>query len=254
MNAPPGPLPRLLVVNSNTDAATTAKVAAVVGALAPDHSVDGRTATFGPHGIGGRCDAVISAHATLVAFAAAVADDPTPPAAGIVACFSDPGLAAVREAFDFPVVGIAEAAFHTACMLGGRFAVVTVSDRVAPVIEELAELYGLAGRLARVETLDAALLKVPDPVPAFAEACARVVRDHRAEAIVIGGAAFAGLAAPIGALVDVPFVGSVEAAAVQAAALARLGARAPRTGSYAVPSPKLMRGLDPALAARLGLP
>jgi allantoin racemase len=245
---------RLLVVNSNTDTATTARVAEVVGALAPGYAVDGRTAAFGPHGIGGRCDAVISAHATLVAFGAAVADDPAPPAAGIVACFSDPGLAAVREAFDFPVVGIAEAAFLTACMLGGRFAVVTVSDRVAPVIEELAAHYGLSGRLARVETLDAALLKVPDPVPAIAEACGQVIRAHRAEAIVIGGAAFAGLATRIGSLVDVPVVGSVEAAAVQAVALASLGARAPSSGSFAMPARKVMRGLDPALSARLGTP
>jgi Asp/Glu/hydantoin racemase len=197
---------------------------------------------------------VISAHATLAAFAAAAAEGAPPPAAGIVACFSDPGLAAVRELFDFPVVGIAEAAFHAACMLGGRFAVVTVSDRVAPVISELADAYGLGSRLAHVETLSPDLLRVPDPVPAFAAACEAVVQRHRAEAIVIGGAAFAGLAAPIGALCPVPVIGSVEAAAVMAPALARLGARAPRTGSYARPAPKRMAALDPALARWLAAP
>lgn len=243
--------PQLLVVNSNTDASTTSKVAAVVRDYAPGFAVEARTARFGPFGIGGRCDAVLSAHATLAAFAEAVESAEAPPAAGIVACFSDPGLHAVRELFDFPVVGIAEAALHAACMLGGRFAVVTVSDRVAPVIAELASAYGLGGRLAQVETLSPDLLRMPNPVPAFAAACEDVVRRHRAEAIVIGGAAFAGLAEPIGARCPVPVIGSVEAAAVMAVALARLRARPPLTGSFARPAPKRMAALEPSLARLL---
>ena len=38
--------------------------------------------------------------------------------AAIVAAFGDPGLGGARELFDFPVVGMAEAAMLMACMLG----------------------------------------------------------------------------------------------------------------------------------------
>ena len=52
--------------------------------------------------------------------------------AAIIAAFGDPGLAAARELFDFPVVGMAEAAILTAVQLGGRFAIVTFTPAMTP--------------------------------------------------------------------------------------------------------------------------
>ena len=45
--------------------------------------------------------------------------------AAIVAAFGDPGLGGARELFDFPVVGMAEAAMLVACTLGRKFAIVS---------------------------------------------------------------------------------------------------------------------------------
>src|ERR1700755_391446 len=45
--------------------------------------------------------------------------------AAIIAAFGDPGLFGARELFDIPVVGMAEAAMLTACLLGRRFSIVT---------------------------------------------------------------------------------------------------------------------------------
>ena len=39
----------------------------------------------------------------------------------IVACFDDTGLEAARSTADAPVIGIGEAAFHFASLLGHRF-------------------------------------------------------------------------------------------------------------------------------------
>ena len=47
----------------------------------------------------------------------------------VIACFGDPGLDAVRELAAGPVVGIAEAAMHTATLLGRGFSVVTTLSR-----------------------------------------------------------------------------------------------------------------------------
>ncbi|MCJ8325273.1 MAG: Asp/Glu racemase [Rhizobiales bacterium] len=49
-------------------------------------------------------------------------------AAFIVACFSDPGLYALREQSAVPVLGIAESAVLTAMRLGQRFGIISISS------------------------------------------------------------------------------------------------------------------------------
>jgi len=39
----------------------------------------------------------------------------------IIAAFGDPGIGAVREMFDIPVIGLAEASMLMACPLGRNF-------------------------------------------------------------------------------------------------------------------------------------
>ena len=46
----------------------------------------------------------------------------------VIDCMGDPGLFGARELFSFPVVGLAEAAMLTACMVGQRFSIVTFSS------------------------------------------------------------------------------------------------------------------------------
>ena len=50
----------------------------------------------------------------------------------VVACFSDPGLAALREQSRRPVLGIAESAILTAMTLGQRFGIVSILSRSVP--------------------------------------------------------------------------------------------------------------------------
>ena len=46
----------------------------------------------------------------------------------ILAALGDPGLFGARELIEFPVIGISESAMLTACMLGGRFLIVTFAS------------------------------------------------------------------------------------------------------------------------------
>ena len=55
----------------------------------------------------------------------------------IIACYADPSLRSAKEISDVPVFGIAESSMHLACMLGHKFSVVTVIDRVRPALELL---------------------------------------------------------------------------------------------------------------------
>jgi Asp/Glu/hydantoin racemase len=50
----------------------------------------------------------------------------------VIACYSDPGLAAMREAFVQPVIGIGEAAVLTAMRTGQRFGVISILDTSVP--------------------------------------------------------------------------------------------------------------------------
>ena len=48
----------------------------------------------------------------------------------IIAAFGDPGIGAVREMFDIPVIGLAEASMLMACPLGRNFSIVSFSSRL----------------------------------------------------------------------------------------------------------------------------
>lgn len=65
---------------------------------------------------------------------------------GIIGCGTDPGLYEARGAVSIPVVGPGEAAMYLACLLGSKFAVVTIIERFVPFVERSIRLYGLESR------------------------------------------------------------------------------------------------------------
>ena len=54
---------------------------------------------------------------------------------------------------DIPVIGITEAALHTACLLGGRCGAIVMSANSATILREMADAYGLGSRLGAIHTL-----------------------------------------------------------------------------------------------------
>ncbi|KQP49137.1 aspartate/glutamate racemase family protein [Pseudorhodoferax sp. Leaf274] len=241
--------PRILLVNSNTSAATTEQVAQAARALAPDAEFTAIESRCGPAGIGGRADVVISALATFeAALEAAPGHD-----AVVVACFSDPGMTALREVLDIPVVGIGESAYLTAAMLGARFSVVTPGLRVAPMVHEAVQAAGLSSRFGGVTLVDDSVILSENRTPLLVEGVARAVATQSAEVVVLGGAVFAGLAQEVAAASQIPVVGSVEAAVVQALALCRLQAGRATIGSYSKPRRKTMTGVAPVIAKHLAI-
>ncbi|TFF95699.1 hypothetical protein EU546_02810 [Candidatus Thorarchaeota archaeon] len=78
----------------------------------------------------------------------------------IVGCAGDPGLAAVRELLDVPVIGPGESSFHYACMVSDRFSIVSIlSAGVASEDGARAHLrgFGLESRLASVEFVESSV-------------------------------------------------------------------------------------------------
>ncbi|APW39366.1 hypothetical protein RD110_20875 [Rhodoferax koreense] len=244
---------RLLIVNSNTSAYVTAKVADAARAVAsPGTEIAAMNGTFGAHVIGTRTELAVAEHATvdLLAQHAGEAD------AVVIAVSYDVALRAAREMLDVPVVGITEAALLTACMLGGQIGVVVFGARVLPIYQELVRSYGLQHRVAGWRVVESnAPYAAGDQSEADALAVAAanqlVAQDH-AEVVVLTGAVMAGVPARLQPHIDVPVLDGVSCAVRQAELLTSMRPIKPRAGSYARLPPREMSGVSEALAAQFG--
>ena len=175
--------------------------------------------------------------------------------AAIIAAFGDPGLFGARELFDIPVVGMAEAAMLTACMLGRRFSIVTFARALGPWYHECVEMHGLRERCASIRMLDGAfrsISNVQDEKEALlVELANRAVHEDEADVIILAGAPLAGLAARVKAKIPVPAVDQAAAAIKQAEALVTLAPRKATAGTFRRPDPKPTVGLPDALGRHI---
>lgn len=210
----------LLIINPNTSAAVSDLLQVHAQNMAgPRVRVRTVTARFGAPYIACEASYTVAGHAVLDAWAAALAQDEAAPDAVLIGCFGDPGLLALRESCAVPVSGLAEAAFNEAAR-HGRFAIVTGGPRWKPILERLAHTLGHGAALAGIHAVAPTGAQLAqDPVAAhilLAQACRQAVGEFRAQAIILGGAGLAGLAAAIQPHVEVPVIDSVLAGARQA--------------------------------------
>jgi Asp/Glu/hydantoin racemase len=176
--------------------------------------------------------------------------------AAIIAAFGDPGLFGARELFDIPVVGMAEAAMLTACMLGRRFAIVTFAQALGPWYQECVESHGLAGRLAGIRMLDGRFNSVSDvqdeKEQLLVDLANQAVTEDEADVVILAGAPLAGLADKVKDRIPVPVVDQIAAAVKQAEALVSLKVRKATAGTFRRPASKPAIGLSGPLTACFG--
>lgn len=84
----------------------------------------------------------------------------------------EPGLHALRELLNIPVLGLCEASVFVACMMGTSFSVVNVNPKFERRVTENISSYGLSGRLVSIDRMQVERPAVFDH--AFAD---RAVRD-----------------------------------------------------------------------------
>lgn len=217
---------RVLVVNGNTTATLTDSLAgqarAFFGGAAHVRAV---TAPFGPAYIASRAEAAISAHAVLAAVESEAARAEEPFDACVLACFGEPGIGAVRERLDAPVVGMAEASIMTAMQRGDRYAIVTVGQRWPGMLREQIRQLGLESRCAGILALPGNALDYASRSADSAAAVARALEQAEqqgADVVIVAGAALAGYLPHLPRLPRVPIIDSYRAALAQALALASL--------------------------------
>lgn len=241
---------RILLINPNTSADMTERMAATGAAvLPPDVELVAMTAPRGMPYVASRAEALIAGHITLEM----IAEHQHGMDAVVIAAFGDPGLVAARELFDLPITGMAEAAMLTACMIGPRFSIVTFSQTLTAWYEDAVALSGLQARCASIRVPNASfssVANVQDELESeLVGVTRRVVREDKADVVILAGAPLTGFAMRIADQVPVALVDPLSAAVCQAELLARLRPRPARAGRYARPGPKPAPGLSPALRA-----
>jgi allantoin racemase len=241
----PGARPmRLNIVNPNITAAMTKVIAAAAAKAArPDTIIWAVESAFGPPSIEGAYDDAFAVPGLLDRIRQGEADGAD---AHVIACFDDTGLDAARALATAPVVGIGEAGFFTAAMLAHRFSVVTTLSRSVSVIENNLLRYGLERRCTRVRAAEVPVLELDNPASdarqKIAHQIARALDEDGAEAVVLGCAGMADLAALLGKEFRVPVIDGVGAAVVLAEGLAAIGLRTSKRGGYARPLAKAYSG------------
>ena len=239
---------KILVANPNTSTGVTDRLVAAGSLVAsPGTELLPMTATYGVPYIATRAEAAVGAVAALEM----LAERRSGIDAAIVAAFGDPGLGGARELFDFPVVGMAEAAMLSACMLGRSFAIVSFAKALEPWFAEIVAWHGLSDRCAAIRMLDESFHSIDDvqdeKEAVLIELALRTVTDDAADVVILAGAPLAGLAARVADRIPVPVVDGVAAAVKQAEALAALRPRKATAGTFRRPAPKPVTGVAPAL-------
>lgn len=233
----------ILVINPNTTASMTAKIAAAARAAAhPETMIHAVNPDRGPVSIEGHWDETQA----LPGMLELIQQGEQEGVAGyVIACFDDPGLGAARELARGPVVGIGEAAMHLATLLGTGFTVITTLPRSVPILEDNAERYGFGRRCRRVRAADLPVLALEAGGGAEAQArqqilavAQRSLAEDGCDVLVLGCAGMADLARWLSAELQVPVIDGVGAAVTLVEGALRLGYGTSKYGAYAMPRAK----------------
>jgi allantoin racemase len=205
---------RLLFINPNaTDSMTTA-IGDAARLAVPEATIVARTNRSGPASIQGEADGAAAVPGLLAEIAAASGEAFD---AMVIACFDDTGRDAAREAAPCPVIGIGEAAFHAATLVGRRFSVVTTLPVSVPIIERNIAAYGFGPACVRVRASGVPVLAVEAAEAEIAAEAARADAEDGIDSLVLGCAGMAGLAERLADRLGLPVIDGVAAAARLAA-------------------------------------
>jgi Asp/Glu/hydantoin racemase len=150
--------------------------------------------------------------APLLHLCAALEDEAS---AFVVACFSDPGLAALREQSARPVLGIAESAVLTAMTLGQRFGIVSILRRSIPRHMRYVGAMGVMDRLAGDRPLELGVLELADETRTFdrLKTVGAALRDEDgADVLILGCAGMTTFRADLESHIGIPVIEPCQAA------------------------------------------
>mgnify|MGYP001806492042 CR=1 FL=1 len=207
----------IYVINPNSSTGVTAGIDEAMAPLriAGGPAISCLTLEEGPPGIQSQRD-VDGVIGPMLRRAAALENDA---AAFVVACFSDPGLHALREQSRRPVLGIAECGVLTALTLGQRFGVIAILPTSIPRHLRYFGAMGVTQRLAGDLPIGMGVTELADAertLGRMVDVGRRLRQDHGADVLVMGCAGMARFRQPLEDAVGIPVVEPTQAAAAMA--------------------------------------
>lgn len=161
----------------------------------------------------------------------------------IVGCFSDPGLEALRELVDMPVIGPGASAVHLAAQLGTRFTIISPLGGGDGRVTARLRALGLGDKFASVRGIGMSVLDLARDREGVLERVSEVARaaarEDGADVFVLGcmSMGFLGVADDVGKRIELPVVNPVVAALKTAEMVVAMGLSHSKA-AYPIP-PKL---------------
>ena len=217
---------RIIVINPNSSEAVTRAIDAAVAPLrsAGGPEIECLTLAEGPPGIETQrhVDEVVAPLCRLVA------QQDNRAAAFVIACFSDPGLHAVRETTTQPAFGIGESGLLTALTLGSAIGIISILAAAVPRHWRYLRAMGIESRVAADIPIGLGVAQLTQDVEVkrrMAEVGRQLVDEHGADVIVMGCAGMARQRDGLEASLGIPVVDPTPAAVGAAITAVRLGYR-----------------------------
>jgi Asp/Glu/hydantoin racemase len=213
----------LIVINPNSSQTVTDGIDRAVAPLrALGTPIRCVTLAEGPPGIESQAQADETIP-HMLRLAASLEDE----AAGfVIACFGDPGLHALKERTDKPVLGIQESAVMTALTMGQRFGVIAILPGSIPRHLRAFGAMGVMDRFAgdRALNLTVAGLAVPDVTLARMVEIGSALRDEDgADTLILGCAGMAQYRDTLQEALGLPVIDPCQAAVSMAIGRIALG-------------------------------
>jgi allantoin racemase len=160
----------------------------------------------------------------------------------VIGCFDDPGLDASREKVSIPVLGIGETSMTIACLLGHKFAIISVGSNSRAIYERRALELGLINRLAYSCGIESKVLdlrknenKIKEMIYKEAK---KAIEEFGAEVIVLGCGGMIGFSEDLNKMLNVPVIDPLSLTIKIAETLAILGLKHSKAWLYNVPKHK----------------
>lgn len=207
----------IYVVNPNSSQHVTDGIDRAVDPMraASPVPIEARTLAEGPPGIETQAhvDGVV---APMLAHCARLEDRAS---AFVIACYSDPGLAALREQSARPVLGIAEASILTAMSLGQRFGIISILSTSIPRHMRYVGAMGVMDRLAADRPLELGVQELADETRTFDRlktVGATLRNSDRADVLILGCAGMTAFRTDLETYLGMPVVEPCQAATAMA--------------------------------------
>lgn len=214
---------RIVVINPNSTEAVTRGIDAAMQPLRMEGGpeIDCVTLKEGPPGVQTQADA----DGVILPLCNLIKSRDNDASAFVIACYSDPGIHAAREATRKPVLGIAECGILTALTLGSKFGVISILKGSIPRHIRYVAAMGVSDRMAGDLPVGLNVVELTDEKRTFARMSevGRTLRDeHDADVLIMGCAGMARYRDRLQAELKVPVVEPTQAAVTMAIGRARL--------------------------------